>query len=285
VAALRRGGAVRGIREPVPGLSRARNTGIEAAAGDVIAFVDDDVVVQPGWLAAIAAGYGRPSTVAVCGPIDLAWPRPQPHWIGPELERFLSRLDYGDAPRLLVRPEAPFGANMSIRRDVVVELGGFSPELGRVDSSLISGEDFEFFLRLAGRGGDVLYQPSARVTHVVDVDRIALHWFVRRGFAQGRSNARLDAGRVPDAPRGRTAARAVAEAVARGWVRGAWHVAVAENRRAQAAWQLVRRAVAVGFAAERLRLARRPLPEFAHAACDPPGAARGDTGPDLGAPP
>jgi hypothetical protein len=84
---------------------------------------------------------------------------------------------------------------MSVRRSALVELGGFCPSLGRNGRSLISNEEQDLFDRLRERGARVVYEPAALVLHRVLADRISWRWVLRRGWAQGRGNARVRARR------------------------------------------------------------------------------------------
>jgi glycosyltransferase involved in cell wall biosynthesis len=183
----------RTVFEPVPGLSRARNRGIEAATGDVVLFIDDDASAPRGWVAAHLAAYDRdPGVVAAGGPVALTWPAGRPAWLGPVLEHWFSALDFGDEPIPWPRPHGPYGTNMSIRRPELLAAGGFSPALGRRGRSLLSSEERDLFARIAGHGR-IAYEPAALVLHRVLPDRISRRWVLRRGWAQGRSNARFRA--------------------------------------------------------------------------------------------
>jgi glucosyl-dolichyl phosphate glucuronosyltransferase len=184
------------VTEPSPGLSRARNRGLDAATGDVVAFIDDDASASPGWIAAHLAAYARdPQAVAVGGPIRLTWPSGRPDWLTPGLEHWFSALDFGDQSQPWPTPHGPYGTNMSVRRADLVAVGGFADSLGRRGSSLISSEEQDLFDRLRPLGGIVVYEPAAFVEHRVLADRISRSWVLRRGWAQGRSNARVRARR------------------------------------------------------------------------------------------
>jgi glycosyltransferase involved in cell wall biosynthesis len=214
------------VREPVPGLSRARNAGIAAAGGDVVCFIDDDALAPPGWVAAHTDAYRRsPATAAVGGPVVLSWPDGRPGWLAPRLEHWFSALDHGDRAGPFPPPHGPYGTNMSVRRDVLAEVGGFAPRLGRRGRSLLSSEEADLWRRVWAGGHDIAYEPAALVLHRVTGARTTRRWVLRRGWAQGRSNARLRTLGAPlDGAAVRRACRSELALAVAGWrdlVRGA----------------------------------------------------------------
>jgi glycosyltransferase involved in cell wall biosynthesis len=180
----------RHVHEPVPGLSRARNRGVAAAAGEVVLFLDDDAVAPSGWVAAHLAAYHDPAVVAAGGPVALRWPDGRPAWLAPRLEHWFSALDLGDERTAWPTPHGPYGTNMSVRRSTFDDVGRFDPRLGRRGRSLLSSEEGDLFARVFAAGGTVTYEPAALVLHGVTSDRLTRRWVLRRGWAQGRSNAR-----------------------------------------------------------------------------------------------
>jgi hypothetical protein len=81
---------------------------------------------------------------------------------------------------------------MSVRRSKALAVGGFNLSLGRVGASLISSEEADLFERLWAGGGVIRYVPGAIVVHQVSKDRLRRGWLLRRGLAQGRTNARRE---------------------------------------------------------------------------------------------
>jgi hypothetical protein len=82
---------------------------------------------------------------------------------------------------------------MSLRRDVLADVGGFTERLGRRRRSLLSSEEAELWGRLWAAGHGIVYDPATLLLHRVSSARLSRRWLLRRGWGQGRSNARLRA--------------------------------------------------------------------------------------------
>ncbi len=209
---------VRLVTEPVAGVCRARNTGSACARGEILAFLDDDVIPDEGWLDATLHGFARvPDTGIVCGPTRLRIDGPRPRWFGPQVECWFSALDFGPEPRVLDDPdEVPWSLNLAVRADLARAVGGFPEHLGRVGDDLRSGEEHPFVARVRERGARVAYEPAARVEHAVPAERLRLRWLLRRAWAQGcvdRAIQRATTGTAVDPhPWG-----ALGQVVFRGW--------------------------------------------------------------------
>lgn len=171
------------------GLSHARNTGIDAASGDIIAFTDDDVLVGRRWLHEIAAAFECDSPAAVGGKILPKWPDAPPNWLGPELHDFLGLLDHGDEPKLMTEP-ALWGANFAFRRDVFRTMR-FRSKLGRTGDKLYNGEDSDLLMLLIERGERVVYWPRAVVHHNIPLGRLTKAYFRKWHWDAGEMAAHL----------------------------------------------------------------------------------------------
>jgi glycosyltransferase involved in cell wall biosynthesis len=188
------GPRLRSVPEPRQGLSHARNLALAAARGEVVCFLDDDAVADGGWLAAHAQVYRtNERIVAAAGCIRLRWPPgwSRPAWLPGDLESYLSGLDLGPEPFVLEYPRHPYGCNMSVRREVAREVGGFCDRLGRRGRRLLSNEEKHFFYKIHEQGGQVVYAPDAIVHHVIPVERLSKRFFLKRAYAQGLSDLLL----------------------------------------------------------------------------------------------
>lgn len=178
---------VRLVSEPVRGVSRARNAGIAAAAAPIVAFLDDDVIADPGWLEALLGAYDRwPEAGVVCGSADLVFETTPPAWFGAQVAEWYSVMDFGSDPRLLDEPtEVPWALNLSARASVVRAVGGFPVHLGRNGDALRGGEEGPLVAGVRAAGAAVAYEPRARVHHVVSSERLRVAWLVRRAWEGG----------------------------------------------------------------------------------------------------
>jgi glycosyltransferase involved in cell wall biosynthesis len=167
-ARLVAGYPVRYVREDRPGLNRARRRGARAARGEIVIFTDDDVVVDPGWVAAILEPFAAPRVGAVTG---LTLPL--------ELETRAQELfeDYGGFGRgfdrrmfdyTRIAPAAAgmvgAGANMAIRRELIAGMRLFDAALDCGTIARTGGDAYAFYLLLA-EGYQIVYTPAALVWH------------------------------------------------------------------------------------------------------------------------
>lgn len=175
-----------------PGLSGARNTGVESAAGDVVAFLDDDAFAEPGWLAALLAGYAGRHVVGVGGAILPVWAARAPRWFPPEF-LWAVGCTYRGMPTARTGVRNLIGANMSFRRDVLQEVGGFTSSLGRAAGRVLHCEETELCIRVRRRDSRavILFDPAAVVRHHVPRARWAAAYLRQRCFTEGLAKAEV----------------------------------------------------------------------------------------------
>jgi len=182
---------LRVAHEPVLGLSAARNRALAEVRGAVAAFLDDDAVPRPGWLAALLAPFDAPAVGCVGGRIIPYFQGPPPPWLSPPLYPALSAYDAGDEPRRLRygHESYPFGANIAFRVDAARAIGGFSTRVGLRGRQQLLHEETDLCYRLEQAGGDIRYAPAACVDHWIAAERLTPEWFLERHAQGGRSAA------------------------------------------------------------------------------------------------
>lgn len=175
---------IRRVLEPTPGLSNARNTGLRAARHEIVAFTDDDVVVDHRWLEGLARGFARGDDVTcVCGLVPSGELRTAAQgyfdqrvsWAGTLRPRSYSLADPPDDMPLFPFQVGRFGtgANFAVKRSRIIELGGFDEALG-VGTPTCGGEDLDLFFRVIAAGDTLVNDPAAIVWHRHRHDSAAL---------------------------------------------------------------------------------------------------------------
>jgi glycosyltransferase involved in cell wall biosynthesis len=184
------------VFEPAQGLSFARNRGTKEARGEIVAFIDDDAIADPDWLAQLLTTYERePRAACVGGKVVLQFPPGLlPDWYDSRLDGFLSARDLPYGPARSDR-DFPHGVNISFRKACLLQVGSFYPLLGwggRVGKVRLPGEETEMCLRLMRAGHEVVFQPAARVLHIVPPQRLRKEYFLKLTRGNGYLRVILD---------------------------------------------------------------------------------------------
>jgi len=176
-----------------PGLSLARNLGVAHARGDIIGFVDDDVVLFPDWAENMMKPYADDAVIGVTGPAYPIWRDDRMKWLPKEFYWIVSCTEFtGWRETRLIR--SAWGMNMSFRREAF-EYCAFSSNFGKTDAgteALKAGpfDDAEFSIALRMKTGRVLvYAPNAAVCHKVYGYRLTSRFVRRQAYWQGYSKA------------------------------------------------------------------------------------------------
>lgn len=210
------------VAEPRLGLHNARHAGARAASGSVLVFTDDDAVFDPDWLAAYARAFeAHPEMTAAGGRVLPAWDAPPPAWLrvlmqaDPSLFPPLSLMDLSPEFRLS-RDGIFFGVNMAIRRQALLETGGFNPEI--FGERWLGDGETGLNRKLWARGDLIGYLPDAIVHHRVPPERMTVGYLRRRQANDGACDmyARFHA-RMPSLGGLARAAAAVIRESARDW--------------------------------------------------------------------
>jgi glycosyltransferase involved in cell wall biosynthesis len=174
------------------GICGARNAGIDASTGSIVAFVDDDARIEPNWLERLRDDYRDPAVTGVGGNAQPMWPAERPPWFPVEFD-----LVVGCSHRGL--PEDPatvrnlLGCNMSFRKSALDSVGGFNSQIGQVGSGLMRCDETELCIRLGQKSAAsrLLLDPEVKVQHWVSDDRTSFRYFLRRCFWEGYSKHKL----------------------------------------------------------------------------------------------
>ena len=176
------------------GVSAARNAGIRAAQGDILAFFDDDAVAERRWLESLVATYQELEAMAVGGRVLPLWLGRRPDYLPEVLYWLVGVTHEGFAEEKVVEVRNTFGPNMSFRREVFQKVGLFNEDLGfaRRGTSYTQAEEPEFALRMKQRlGQGVMYNPEAIVYHKIPPSKVKVGVLLKRAFSQGYSKALL----------------------------------------------------------------------------------------------
>lgn len=169
-----------------PGAHFARNLGAQLAQAPVVAFVDDDVLSEPDWLAEVSRTFRDQGVACAGGRVDPLWEAPPPAWISQHLSK-LAILDRGDALRDLHPPEDVYSCNFAVRRDWLLRVGGFNPDIA--GDRFVGDGETGLLYKLWGAGARVVYAPAMRVRHVIPKARLSEDYLRARFRNQGIADA------------------------------------------------------------------------------------------------
>lgn len=189
---------LRYIEAPEPGLHVGRHEGMRQAQSDVLMFADDDIEAGPRWVEAVVRSFANANVALVGGNNHPLFEATPPAWLMQWWEKpvhkgralpYLSILDFGEGV-FAVDPSYVWGCNFSIRRDVLLQAGGFHPDAVPRERLRYRGDGETHISDVVRTSGlTTLFDSAASVHHWVSVPRMRPGYFEQRAYAQGISDS------------------------------------------------------------------------------------------------
>lgn len=183
------------------GANRARNTGIRMASSDIIALIDDDCLVERGWINSIIAAHQiYPGVGVIGGSMKLIFKDRKPRWIDGYFTNMLAQVDHGDqvidfswdkdrTSGMIV------SGNLSFKRAIYDKTSGFNEAVGYVGNNYMSQDEIEFIYECTQLGSPAkLYIGSAIVYHHIPASRLNIDYFIKKSYGDGYNYAKMVCG-------------------------------------------------------------------------------------------
>ncbi len=177
------------IVESNQGLSYARNRGIQESTYDIIIYVDDDALVNIGFLRAYYDFFEQNSgAVAAGGPVEPVYESNEPSWMSHFTKRLITGyVNKGSKMIPYTGTAYPGGGNAAFRKTIFDSIGGFNVDLGRKGNSLVGAEEKDVFDKIRATGGKFYYIPTAVLYHIIPDTKLSDDYFYRLTYAIGVS--------------------------------------------------------------------------------------------------
>lgn len=187
---------VRRVYESTPGLSNARNRAVSEVSSRYICWTDDDVTLDPNWLAEYASSFSRhPDAALFGGKITPILEEPTPQWFRDHVHGLLKGVvalrDCGSAEAPMDLDSLPFGANYAVRTDLQ-RCFPYDPNLGVGPMRSRSSEETHVFQAILGSGYKGYWIPTAEVFHHIPVTRQTEHYVSEYFSALGQTHEYLN---------------------------------------------------------------------------------------------
>jgi len=179
--------------EPIPGLHSARQRGIIESKGEILVFIDDDILVDPDWLSSIAQSFTDKSVHLVGGKCLPLYEIEPPKWTKDLWEPIpdgkmcvaFSLIEQGELIKE-TNPNYVFGVNFSIRKETLLKLGGFHPDTVPKKHQRFQGDgETGLTMKIIKLKLKSIYNPNVKVYHYVSKERMTIRYIQERMFFQG----------------------------------------------------------------------------------------------------
>jgi len=183
------------IKETNQGIAFARTRGAKEAAGEIIAYIDDDCIAESTWLNAILKFYNEhPDAMSTGGKIIPKYLVPVADWFGKYFWGLVGNYDLGNSVFQMKGVRYPSGANMHFRKTAFEKFGYFDGYLGRSGKSLMAGEEKAMYLKLINANEKVYYLPHVIVYHHVEGNKFDKEYVKQHSMGIGASERLMNKG-------------------------------------------------------------------------------------------
>lgn len=177
------------IHVPESNLSRARNVGWEKAHAAYVAYIDDDSIADASWVKRILTYIQKhPDVIAFGGPYGRYSLKPIPLWV----PQNFGQMNWGRKAKVLsLGKEWLTGTNMIFAKNSLKKIGGFNEALGMKGDVVDYGEEIEVQIKLASLGVPIHYDPSIKVSHLIDTRKLRIFWMCKDAYIRGMVSEKL----------------------------------------------------------------------------------------------
>jgi len=189
---------LRYVFEPQQGLSYARNRGISESAGEILAFIDDDVIVPDDWLMQVDRAFSQYNVDVIGGKAILRFEQTIPSWVSwldSETVKCFGSFDRGDKDIIIQNKKdgiPGIGANLCFKKNVFNIIGLFDVTTGRKGNKLLMGEETDLIRRVLLYGGKCVYFPKMYLYHLADSEKLSKRYVLRWKYRMGQWEAHTD---------------------------------------------------------------------------------------------
>lgn len=174
------------VTEPNQGVAFTRTRCAKEAKGEIVTYLDDDSIAQPGWLQRTVDFYDKhPEVWSIGGKITPYFLTEIPEWYSKYFFGLVGKFDQGQREKRLTGQKYPCGANMSFRHKVFEEIGYFNHDLGRSGKGLLATEEKDIYMRILRYGKQVYYLPEVEVLHAVEGNKFDENYVYRHSMGIG----------------------------------------------------------------------------------------------------
>jgi len=179
--------------ESEPGLHVGRHKGLQKSKAEILVYADDDIEAFPTWLEGIWESFQTENVMLVGGKnlpkygieppefIKILWSKKNEYG---NCVAYLSILNFGD-DLLIINPSYVWGCNFSIKKQIILDAGGFHPDSVPENLLKYRGDGESYISRYIHKKGYItLYNPKASIYHVVTADRMKTDYFYKRAYRQ-----------------------------------------------------------------------------------------------------